>query len=699
LNYQNIGAAAGNLALDDLIGSGATAGFSYVAGSAVWSAGTTPLTDAYTVGTPDATVGGSEAHYEAVTTGAQTRIRATLTNIGPNVTGTVTFRVNVLGTATSGTASTTNTATFGADADSDPTDNTLTQLTNPSSYNVQDTAGVVFNDGGSSTDGSNVRPAADDDDAPNNADLSYVASATPGQTRSFDNYVWNTGSATDTFNIAVTALGSPNWPAGTTFQLYKLDGASPMTDSNGDGTPDTGPLAPGASYKVVLRVTLPANACDPTCPTGPFDVQKTATSVNNPAQSNVTFDRVGALVAPVVDLANSTGAVNAAVDQDAVSGTPTTTLAVASGGAVAFNLFVRNEGTASDTYSLAYSTSNFVPGTVPAGWTVEFRTTDAGACSVSGGSVINSVGPLAASAEQKFCAIVTVPTGASPGTVSLYFRARSQVTGATNVKHDAVTVSAVNQLTMLPNHTGQVAPGGTVVYPHTLANTGNTTCGPADAFTFNVSQSLQTAGWTFVLYRDLNGDGVIDGGDTVVDPATGIAGVTLLPGDELKLLVKVFAPAGATAGTTDVVSISATGSCGGSSTTSNAATENTAVIVGQVRVTKTQAIDHDCDGAPSLPSGDARTVGDSYSAQPMQARPGECLLYRVVATNEGLGNVVDLVLADTLPTYTNFSNGPTCSVGTGSYSAPTFRCAGVTPLITLAPAASATMDFRVQVQN
>ncbi|MGB7740518.1 MAG: hypothetical protein WBM03_15525 [Steroidobacteraceae bacterium] len=699
LTYRNIGAAAGNLALADVIGSGATVGLAYVAGSAAWSAGATTLTDAYTVGTPDATVGGSEVHYQATTTGVQTNIRATFTNIAPNVTGTVTFQVNVLGTATTGTASTTNTATFGADADSDPTNNTLTQLTNPSPYDVQASAGLVFNDGGSSTDGGNVRPAANDADSPNNADLSYVASASPGQTRSFDNYVWNKGTATDTFNIKVTAPGSPSWPAGTTFQLYKLDGASPMTDSNGDGTPDTGPLAPGASYKVVLRVTLPANACDPTCPSGPFDVQKTATSVNDPAQSNVTFDRLGSLVAPVVDLANSTGTVNAAVDQDAVSGSPTTTLTVASGGAVAFDLFVRNEGPSSDTYGLGYSTSNFAPGTIPAGWTVEFRTTDAGTCSVSGGSVINAIGPLAASAEQKFCAIVTVPVNASPGTVSVYFRAKSQVTGATNVKRDAVTVSAVNQLTMQPNHTGQVAPGGTVVYPHTLANTGNTTCGPTDAFTFSVSESLQSAGWTFVLYRDVNGDGAIDSGDTVVDPTAGLTGVTLAPSAELKLLVKVFAPAGATSGTTDVVSISATGGCGGSPTTSNTATENTTVIVGQVRVTKTQAIDHDCNGTPSLPSGDARTVGASYSAQPMQARPGECLLYRVVATNEGLGNVVDLALADTLPSFTNFSAGPTCSVGTGSYSAPTFRCAGVTPLITLTPAASATMDFRVQVQN
>jgi uncharacterized repeat protein (TIGR01451 family) len=699
LTYRNIGAANGNLAFGDVIGSGATAGFSYVANSAVWSAGSTSLTDAYVVGVPDATVGGSEAHYKASTAGSTTTIEATITNVAPNVTGTVTFQVNVLGTAAVGTLTTTNAATFGIDADSDPTNNTLTQPTNPSPYDVRASTSVVFNDGTSSADGTNVRPGAGDTDSPNNADLSYLPSASPGTTFSFDNYVWNTGTTTDTFNVTVAQTGGPNWPAGTTFQLYKLDGASPMTDSNGDGTPDTGPLAPGASYKVVLRVSLPANACDPACPAGPFDVQKTAASVNDATKSNVTFDRLGALAAPVVDLANSTGAVNPAVNQDPVAVAPTTTLTASAGGSVAFSLFVRNEGGASDTYGLAYSASNFAAGTTPSGWAIEFRTTVAGNCSVSGGTVITSVGPVAASAEQKVCAIVTVPVGAVTGTTSVYFRVKSEVTGATDVKHDAVTVSAVNQLTMQPSHTGQVAPGGTVVYPHSLANTGNSTCGPADPFTFSISESLAASGWTFILYRDVNGDGAIDGGDVEVNPATGISGVTLLPGQEIKLLVKVFAPAGATAGATDVVTISAAGGCGGSATTSSTATDTTTVIVGQVRVLKTQAIDHNCDGTPSLPAGDPRLVGASFTPDPMQAHPGECLLYRVTATNEGLGNVVELSLADTLPSYTNFSAGPTCTEGSGSYTAPTFRCAGVTPQIQLAPAESATMQFRVQVQN
>jgi uncharacterized repeat protein (TIGR01451 family) len=674
-------------------------GFTYRAGSATWSAGATALTDAYTVGTPDATVGSSDAHYEAVTTGAETIIRATLTNIGPNVSGTLSFQVEVLATAAAGTSTTTNSASFGIDADSDPTNNTLTQYSNASPYDVQPSMAVVFNDGGSVTDGGNTRPVDTDVDSPNNPDLAYAASASPGQTLIFNNTAWNTGTDDDTFNIVLNTLAGTNWPTGTTFRLYKSDGASPLTDSDGDGTPDTGPVAAGGSYTVVVRATLPAGACDPTCPDGPFDLQVTATSAGDPSQSNVAYDRLGALVAPVVDLANSSGTVDSGVDQDVVDVAPTTTLATLPGGSVVFDLFVRNEGGASDSYGLSYSASNFDPGTVPAGWTVQFRTLASGSCSVTGGTVITSVGPLAAGAEQQFCAVVAVPADGLAATTSVYFRVKSQVTGASDVKHDAVTISPVNQLTLQPSHTGQVAPGGTVVYPYSLSNNGNTTCGPADAFTFSVSESLQAEGWTFVLYRDVTGDGQIDAGDTVIDPATGIAGLTLSPGDEVKLLVKVFAPAGAAAGATDVVTLTASGGCGGSATNSNAAAATTTVIVGQVRVLKTQAIDHDCDGTPSLPGGDPRTAGASHSAAPMEVRPGECILYRVSATNEGVAEIIGLSLADTLPTFTDFSAGPTCSKGSGSYSAPTFRCADVAPQIRLAPSESVTMDLRVRVQD
>jgi len=707
LTYKNIGGAPGILALYDVIGSGATVGYSYVDDSAVWSAGATVLTDDYT-GFPDidATVGGMDAHYKAATALGVTTIQANITNVGPNVTGTITFQVDVLSTATVGTGSTTNTARYGIDANADPEDNDAVTdsilPTNPSPYNVLASYSVVLNDGtAAAADGTNARPLAADVEPL--ADLAYVATTSPGQTISFDNTVWNTGNTADTFNVTATglttlALNSNTWPAGTTFQVYKSDGATPLLDTNGDGIADTGSLAAGTSYVVVLKATLPANACDGGCPEGPFDVEKVATSIGDPSKSNKTYDRLGSLTAPTVDLANSTiVGVDSATNEDAIVGAATTTKTLLPGGTTVFSLFIQNEGLAADSYSLAFSGTNaFSPTTtLPAGWTLEFRADGGSGDCTTTGSVITSVGPVAKDAEALVCAVVKVPADALAGTTNVYFQAKSQVTGASDAKWDAVTVSPVNSLTLQPNQSGQVYPGGTVVYPHTLTNTGNTTCG--NDYNFTIAESLTAQGWTFVLYSDVNGDGMIDAGDTVLDQTLDPdLSVSLAPGVQYKILVKVFAPAGAAAGSTDVVSIYATAQCNGTtSTDSNTATDTTTVVTGQVRLDKTQTIDEDCDGTT--------TPDLAFSAAQLTAKPGQCIRYEVLATNEGLGDVTSLTIADSLPAYTSQSpvvaTNPSCttSAGTvdGSFSTPTFSCAG----ITLAPAASATMTFSVKVQE
>ncbi|MDQ3060027.1 MAG: hypothetical protein M3R45_10975 [Pseudomonadota bacterium] len=716
LTYKNVGAAAGNLMLQDVIGAAgsSTAGYAYKPTFARWSAGNTSLNDnAMVDGTPDqANIGGMDAYYEAITSGSTTTIKANINNVGPNVTGTVTFDVTVLPTALPGISTTTNTASFAVDPNSIPTDNgSLTlQPTNPSSYNVLSSYSVVFNDGtAAAADGSNTRPLSGDVDASNN-DLVRIAAASPGQTITFSNTVWNTGNSTDTFNITAAGMAAQApgsvWPAGTTFQLFKSDGSSPLLDSNGDGVADTGAMTANSSYTVILKVTLPTGACPVvggviTCPPGPFDVVAKATSVGNPDVSNVTYDRLAALTAPTVDLANSTGTVDTAVNQDVIGGTPTTNNPnVLPGQTTTFDLFVRNEGLIADTYDLAYSGTNaFAPATaLPAGWTVQFRN---GACTGTG-SVITSVA-VNPSAEKQICAIVSVPAGALAGTTNVYFQVLSQVTGAFDAKWDAVTVKSLNSLTLAPSGTGQVFPGGTIVYPHTLTNTGNTSCGTD--FTFTISDSLAAQGWTFVLYKDLNNDGVIDSGDTVISPQT--VSTTLAPAEQFKILVKVFSPAGAAAATTDVTSLYVSSTCDttATATTSNTATDTTTVVTGQIRLLKSQKADS-CTAAMA-------TTG--FSPNPLTAKPGDCITYQVIATNEGLGPVTALTISDSLPSYTTgmsplafpdttvapvcmtvpVGTGSSTATGTAGYAASLFTCSG----LALEPSNAVTLTFRVKVNQ
>ena len=86
-----------------------------------------------------------------------------------------------------------------------------------------------------------------------------MASVAQGSALSFDNFIWNTGTSTDIIDVIIDTAGS-TFPPGTAFQLFGEDGATPLLDSNGNGIPDTGPLAVGENRKVVIRATLPPDA-------------------------------------------------------------------------------------------------------------------------------------------------------------------------------------------------------------------------------------------------------------------------------------------------------------------------------------------------------------------------------------------------------------------------------------------------------
>lgn len=67
------------------------------------------------------------------------------------------------------------------------------------------------------------------------------------RTVSFSVQITNTGDGSDRFNLSASATG--DW----TPSLFTIDGVTPLPDTNGDLTPDTGLLAKGASISVVLK--------------------------------------------------------------------------------------------------------------------------------------------------------------------------------------------------------------------------------------------------------------------------------------------------------------------------------------------------------------------------------------------------------------------------------------------------------------
>lgn len=688
LNFSNTGAAPGKFVITDTL----PAGLTYVAGSAVWSnAPGTALGDA-AAGDPPG------IDFQSATN----VVTAVVASLAPNASQTVSFVVLVNNTAAIGTGTTTNTAKYNpldAPAATAATPGTTSSSTNPAAYTVTGSYSIVLGSGAGTVTAVNAVDTALNTPNATVNDIQTVPSAAVGSTIKFPGTVFNTGNATDTVNLAVT-LGS--FPAGTTFSFFAADGLTPLGDSNSDSIPDTGPIAAGANFKYVVAANLPSPGV---IPAGPFTTIVKGTSINTGNPTETTRITLTALIGVLVDLTNTAtgnGIPGATANGDVGVGpspSPTTTLSTPAGTGVLFDLFVKNNDSVSVTYSLAASQTSTFPGSLPAGWTVKFVAA-AGTCA---SAAITDV-TVAAGGQGSVKACVTPPLSQTLVTAQpIYFQVRSTTatfTGAIalDTKTDAVTVTAPNTFsaTFTPNNSGQVAPGGSVVYAHTLTNTGGQSCvGPYNVDTVLPAADV-TAGWTTALYIDVNGDGQIDPGDTLVGGP--IAG-PLDTGTSQKFLLKVFAPGGAAAGSIDTATVTVTFPAGAGNCGTPSATDTSTVVTGQMRVQKFQALDTTCAGA----------ITPTLSA-PLVAKPGECIIYRIEATNQGAAPVTNLSVNDALPAYTSLAavqpgSPATQCTSTGiTGTAPVYAVTGSavscgSAANTVAPGGQAVLTFRVKVDN
>ncbi len=667
LTYKNTGTqAATNVALTDALPTGMT----YVAGSGRWS-------NSGAIAMNDATGVNDQPGIDYSVTG--TTISATIASVGSGISGFVTFQVNVnsgLAPTNAGNqALTTNTASYVT------TTQTVSSNTNGVTYTVATSASVTA-----------TGPAP-------------VASAPQGGTINYINIITNTGNATDSFDITVPAPGSPgnNFPAGTTFTLLQSDGVTSLLDSNGNGTPDTGPLAAGASYNVILKVTLPAGATG-----GPYAVSKTATSKTDPTKTAVATDTLTAISNNTMDLTentartDSTPAGTAAAGNAASTGFGPGTATVVATNAVtpnalnptttAFRLFLNNTSAIADSYGLSTSSA------IPTGWSVAFfNDGGAGTCATLGSALTNS-GPIAAGANKLVCAVVTVPatsSGNAPAVTSNFtFLAQSPVSPSSNdTIVDAVQVAAIHNVTLTPNGAQQTFPGGAVTYTHVLKNSGNgleTVSFPSGFLT----DSQVAAGWTSAAYIDTNNDGVLQvgGPDTLISTATTLP---LLANASQTLFVRVFAPASATAiSPADISTLTATYNSGAATTS---ATDTTSVTNGLL-LNKTQ-VAGTCAAA---------LVAGPYSAAAIPAgvntAPGKCVAYQITATNTSSGSITAVVVSDTVASNTTLA-ATSCAAPAASGGATiggTATLEGSTGTVTatiatLVPSASFQLTFCVKI--
>lgn len=654
LTYTNTGnTTATAFAVTDVLPLGMT----YVTGSARWSTtGATALNDSVAGGSTGTAPNTIVSSYAPLTR----TLLATVSQIAAGESKVISFQVNVAASTAPGVLNNTATTSYNNGAGT-----TVTGTSNTVPFTVKQVASVT------QTGATVAGPAA------------------PGSTVSFTNVVTNTGTGIDTFNMVVN---SSNFPAGTTFLLYKSDGATPLVDTGTDGIIDTGPIAAGASYNVILKATLPPNA---TNVGAPFIVTKTATSVFDPTKSATAADQLTAITSPSVDLTNNLPVSTATASLGL--GNPNITLAVTNpvnpGATTTFTLIANNTGPSPDSYNLAASTAaGFGTLTLPAGWTVTFKADGgAGNCSTTGATITNT-GNVPSAGNVTVCAVVSVPAGFAAGTSDLYFRTASPTSAVSDILHDAVKVNELRSITLTPNGAGQTYPGGTYVYSHTLTNTGNVTEGSGTlSSVVNLATGNNQSGWTSTLYLGNLATGAVITGNFDLVQAGGLA-----PGASVTIINKVQADPGAVAGSVNVTTITVTTANGATTTYSSTAPvlttakDNTTVIVGNVTLVKEQALDAACAN-PALPA---------FVQTPLSAKPGDCVQYRITATNVGSADATLIVVSDSTPVATTMKNVAVVTAP-GTVTGPAVGSTGAISATvgTLVPNGVSVLKFGVKIDQ
>src|SRR2546429_1246144 len=184
----------------------------------------------------------------------------------------------------------------------------------------------------------------------------------------------------------------------------------------------------------------------------------------------------------------------------------------------------------------------------------------------------------------------------------------------------AILVGQVAGVSLQPPRVNSGAPGTAVVFAHTLTNTGN---GP-DSFTV---AAASTRGWPVTVYRDGNGDGLLDAGDSLL---TGP--VPLGYGAAASLIAQVAIPAGTSPGVSDTVTVTAT-------------SRFKPAVNSSVR----DRLDVSASGAV--------TIGLTKQVDRLTAVAADVLTYTLVHAASGSGTDSSVTLADTVPAGASYVAG------------------------------------------
>lgn len=665
LTYTNKGTAARRVLITDILHSG----LQYKTGSATWSNGNGTLSDANDGNEAGANNG---VDYRVVGGG---QIEFEVASVAPLSTGALSFKVQVLSAAPDNIP---NTATYTQyNAANSPLQSTST---NTVIYNLSRNLAVVAN-----VNSASASNAGNPNAAPDN--LLVISNASAGQEVFFDDYIWNTGETTDTYNLSYSTT---NLPACASVRLYAADGRTLLVDSNGDGQVDTGSIAHGAARHIRVGVLF-----SPTCSSSSaIDIDLTARSVIDSTVADPLRNRV-LLVSSTgqTDLYNSDNS-GAGVGNVDNAGAAWVSKPVSAGGTTVFPLVIHNTGTSSNNYTLYASAAAIDINTLaltafPAGWQVAFYEGDA-TCSTLGAQITNS-GNVPANTTKQYCAVVSAPANATGAGFPVWFAIESPINHQGDVIKDQVVLGAMRSLVLINDQQGQIQPGGTMVYLHSLKNMGSVTEGDAAGeVLLTVTPQNSSDGFTYSLYYDVNNNGQLDASDVQAsDLATITGNAGLAPNQRIQLLLKVQAPSSVTDGSTSQADLNVTpvGTVQGLTLAALKNTDLTTVSSSQLRLVKSQLKDENCNISSF--------ASMAYSVAPVQVKPDQCVVYRLSVKNEGATAVNAVVIQDVVPAFTTLRTPPGVMASQGTAAVTGDQISGA--IGTLNPQQEEHLYFSIRV--
>lgn len=639
LTYFNNGNNSGVVNISDLLD---TTQLTYVTGNENWNG--QALNSA--TGSNDPT----GINYYLDTDGKT--IRAQITNVPANAQGYIEFRVRVARTAPGEIP---NFANMDYDHDGLSTTANLTTQSNTAVLNIKPIYGVVINADVNSVSG---------------ADLLTKSAVSSGGSVSFENYVWNTGTVADRFNLS---FASHNLPTGSVLEFYRADGVTPLFDSNNDGIVDTGTLDAGAKLPIIVKITFPADYVDTANTT--YNIVPKAQSITDNSKTDTVQDRTSLIqsaASRLVDLINSPETTANGTGNGNVSngGSPWKTLAGVNNQTVVFPLTVRHTGQATSYNFSADADNNFATVALPSDVSsVRYFASSTTDCSVLGAE-ITSTRLLNNGESQLYCAVVEIRADAKSTTqpIPIYFKVASSIlpTSAPNNGYDviqnAITINSnasQGGVSLEPDLRGQIAPGGSIVYTHTLKPWGTSVLSATD----NLSIANDRTGFTTTLYYDANNDGQLDASDPIIQNLSIVNASILSSKAPIRIFNKVENTAYNTVGVVNTTIISLKNSAG---TVLDTATDVTTITNAPVRLSKLQAKDNNCDGV-----ADTAYTSNVLPITRNADGSGQCVLYQLTVKNLGASAIGRFNFYDYTPEAMVMSKAPSCSTcESGSLSAP-----------------------------